>query len=386
MGDNRYERGGRSAVRGGMDRHRAASAQPHRPGPQGGRRVKPVWFLVIVDLLVLGVALNLFALGNISLFTPSVTGENLPRPSAPITQSPAPSPASSTTPAVSGDVSANPTELPSPTVAVDQGLWGAKFPGKFTDGSVDKGDDHYISKDINIKITKYQESGYGWCIADIYIRNKNNFQAFFATGKFKWGAIDSTLNQANACNAILAINGDNTANRGNHLGYELRNGGQLELAKPWEDVFVMYNDGTMKSFDKTGFETEIAAIRATGGSNGGVWQIWTFGPMLLDSNGQPMTKFASEVSKAGNQRSAIGYCEPGHYYFVTAGNLSDPGVRIGPSLAELSQKMYDLGCAAAYNMDGGRTSEMVFNGKYVNTPYEGGRNVSDIVAICEAGQ
>jgi len=262
-------------------------------------------------------------------------------------------------------------------------MWGAKFPGKFSDGGIDSGDDHYISKDINIKITKYQDSGYEWCIAEIFIRNKDNFQAFFKTGKFQWYAIDSTLNQAKARNAILAINGDNSANRQNHLGYELRNGGKLELSVPWQDVLVMYNDGSMKTFNKANFETEIKAIRANGGSNGGVWQIWTFGPMLLDANGQAMTQFAPDsITGSDNERTAIGYYEPGHYCFVTVGSMN-AGTRAGPSLADLSQKMQSLGCKVAYNMDGGRSSEMVFNGKVVNTPYQGGRGITDIVAIGE---
>jgi hypothetical protein len=382
VGDNRYDRN-RSAMRVGAQRH-TRPGQPGRRHP-GGRHGMPVWLVAILDLLFLGVALNAFALAN-STFTPAVTGEDLPKPIAPITQSPPPSPSPTPLTTASGDVSTNPTETPAPTVAVDQGMWGAKFPDKFTDGSVDSGDDHYISKDINIKMTKYMENGYEWCIAEIFIRNKDNFQAFFSTGKFKWGAIASTLDQATVRNAILAISGDNTANRGNPLGYELRNGGQLELDKPWQDIFVMYNDGSMKAFDKASFETEISSIRATGGSNGGVWQIWTFGPMLLDAGGQPMTKFAPDsITKAGNERTAIGYCEPGHYYFMTAGS-SDPEARVGPSLAELSQKMYNLGCVAAYNMDGGQSSAMVFNGKLVNNPYHGGRSISDIVGIFETGQ
>ena len=45
--------------------------------------------------------------------------------------------------------------------------------------------------------------------------------------------------------------------------------------------------------------------------------------------------------------------------------------------------MADLDCKAAYNLDGGDSSIMVFDGKTVNKPSGGGRKLSDIVMICE---
>jgi exopolysaccharide biosynthesis protein len=48
--------------------------------------------------------------------------------------------------------------------------------------------------------------------------------------------------------------------------------------------------------------------------------------------------------------------------------------------------MKDLGCTTGYNLDGGGSSTMVFNGKIINTPTHTGnkigeRKVSDIVYI-----
>ena len=52
-------------------------------------------------------------------------------------------------------------------------------------------------------------------------------------------------------------------------------------------------------------------------------------------------------------------------------------------MSDLSQLMYDLGCTEAYNLDGGQTSQLVWNGNVINNPYEGGRECSDIVLVCE---
>jgi exopolysaccharide biosynthesis protein len=114
----------------------------------------------------------------------------------------------------------------------------------------------------------------------------------------------------------------------------------------------------------------------------GAYQIWTWGPMLLD-DGQPMTEFNMPDTIGGaNPRSAVGYFEPCHYCFVLVdggqGSYSE-----GLRLPELSQLMYDLGCTEAYNLDGGHSSEMAFFGEFVNHPEGGGRRYSDIVYIGE---
>lgn len=112
----------------------------------------------------------------------------------------------------------------------------------------------------------------------------------------------------------------------------------------------------------------------------GAWQIWSFGPMLLDQ-GHAMETFNSQVNP-DNPRSAIGYYEPGHYCFVVVDGRQ-PGYSNGMTLNELSELFETLGCQIAYNLDGGQSAIMTFMGKIVNSPYNGGRNVSDIVYVGE---
>ncbi|MEZ4358143.1 MAG: phosphodiester glycosidase family protein [Eubacteriales bacterium] len=125
----------------------------------------------------------------------------------------------------------------------------------------------------------------------------------------------------------------------------------------------------------TADEIDIDEIKSKG-----AYQAWTFGPMLLDG-GQPMEEFNSDLN-ARNPRTAIGYYEPGHYCFVVVDGRQ-PGYSNGYSLKALSQLFYNLGCKAAFNLDGGQTSEMVFEGDFFNQPYNGGRSVSDILYIVD---
>ena len=116
----------------------------------------------------------------------------------------------------------------------------------------------------------------------------------------------------------------------------------------------------------------------------GAYQCWTFGPSLLDEEGQPKTEksqFLSTVQRA-NPRSALGYVSPGHYLFVTVDGRGQSGSR-GMTMAELSQLMYDLGCTVAYNLDGGGTAIMADQDGAVSNQSNDERRCSDILFIVE---
>ena len=140
------------------------------------------------------------------------------------------------------------------------------------------------------------------------------------------------------------------------------------------DVCVLYYDGTMKVMPGSSFSVEEAIAE-------GAWQAWTFGPALLDTDGSALTSFSSTNRIiSANPRTAIGYYEPGHYCMIV---VDGRGESAGITLPDLSQLFEDLGCAAAYNLDGGNSSIMVWNSEVINQPSGGGRESSDALLIAE---
>ena len=113
-------------------------------------------------------------------------------------------------------------------------------------------------------------------------------------------------------------------------------------------------------------------------------QILSFGPALIE-NGQVIVDSSSEVSrsKSSNPRTAIGQVSALHYIVIVSDGRTDASQ--GLSLLELAQVLKDRGCTVAYNLDGGGSSTMYFNGEVVNNPTDGKstgeREVSDIVYI-----
>ncbi len=292
---------------------------------------------------------------------PSFSGEMTPEPSPSIEPTPSPAP--------------SPTETPVPAPST---MWGAKFPGLFTDGEIIKNDStalptistlsprfeactievagSYKSEHVNVTINKVREGKNTYFVSDIYVTDLKYFISPLTDVKLRWGKREYVYETARKLSAVIGINGDYCSN---NRGPVLRDG-VLYRNEVKLDILVMYKDGTMKTLTKNEYDKEtIEAMKDD------VWQIWTFGPMLL-KDGLRMSKFNLAKNVGGtNPRAAVGYYEPGHYVFVNVDGRQ-PGYSTGMTMTELSQLMYDLGCKAAFNLDGGGTAQMAFMGKWTN--------------------
>lgn len=259
----------------------------------------------------------------------------------------------------------------------DSSDWSEKFADYFTD-SIVATSNSYSSSDISITIEKYT-TGSGsdivtYYVADIYIANIECFQSGFADDTYGVGYTDYLLDMDEQFSAVLAMNGDYYGNGSS--GVVIRNGEVYRSSTNGSDVCVLYYDGTMVTYSANEFDVDEAIAN-------GAWQAWCFGPGLLDDSGGSMTSFtANSHVSSSNPRSAIGYYEPGHYCMVLVDGRQS-GYSSGMTLSELSALFEDLGCTAAYNLDGGKSSSMSFDDDLVNQPVDGGREVSDCIFITE---
>ncbi len=256
------------------------------------------------------------------------------------------------------------TAVPQPA----DNTWRSKFPDKF--GETQSTENSYKSHNINVSVEKFQQDDVTYYVADIYIAELKYLQTAFSGGEYGIGKNEWQLDLAKEKNAVVSISGDFYI--ANSQGTVLRNG-MLYRTEPFEDVCVLSNDGTMQTFSPEGFDIETVKAH-------GAWQIWSFGPMLL-KDGKAIGEFNSTVAPK-NPRAAIGYYEPGHYCFVAVdGRQKDYSV--GMTLEELSQLFEALGCETAYNLDGGQSAAITFGDSLASHPYNGGRQVSDIIYIGE---
>ena len=252
------------------------------------------------------------------------------------------------------------------------GDFSQRFADKFTNGEVIRSETGYESRNVNVRLTRYQSDEAVFYLADIYIRDISCLVTALAKGTYGRGIRQWVSEMSASLGAIIAINGDYYGGRDD--GIVIRNG-ELYRADdyPVRDVCVLFWDGTMETYTATKFDAQAAI-------NAGAYQAWNFGPRLLEDDGSPMTEFNSDVGPS-NPRTALGYYEPRHYCFVVVEGRKKGSK--GMTLTQLSSLMHELGCARAYNMDGGNTSQIVVGNKLINSPSGGGRATSDIIAIVD---
>jgi exopolysaccharide biosynthesis protein len=330
---------------------------------------------ILLDFLAVGICLNVFAYFHHVRKTP-------PTPHALTSPTPVVSTSSSVpVPAATNAPASDAAKAPATT---DTGLLGGKFAEKFTTGKVEQTDTSYRSANVCIEVNKVSagtaDRPIVYYVADIYIKDLSSFRTALAY-EFKdqnQGSrknVMSTLQLSELTGSLVAISGDNYTFRKEGL-IAVRNGVEWYNQTPLaDDICVLYYDGTMETYraDDTRAD-QIAAIY-----DKKPYQIWTFGPELL-IDGEVPTQFYKNNE---NPLSGVGYFEPGHYCFILVDGRQS-GYSWGMNYTQFAQVFKDLGCKVAYNLDGGDTAVMTFNGAWQSHPQdEKPRDTSDILYICE---
>lgn len=240
-------------------------------------------------------------------------------------------------------------------------------------------DNSYHDGNISIDITTEVIDDTTVYIADVVLGSADYLKTALAQDTFGTNVTEKTSQQAEAHGAILAVNGDFYG--ADKKGYVIKNGtiyrDSVRDDAEYDDL-VIYGDGSFEIIN----EKNISAQQLV---QNGVVQLFAFGPALVES-GQIVVDENTEVGKAmaSNPRTAIGVIDELHYIFVVADGRSSESE--GLSIYELAQLMKSYGCETAYNLDGGGSSTMYFNGQVINKPTTNGhsfneREVSDIVYI-----
>ena len=214
-----------------------------------------------------------------------------------------------------------------------------------------------VSDEPVIQVETYRVNDTNIYVADILFPSVEYVKTAFAQDTYGRKVTATTSDTAMENNAILAINGDFYGAR--ERGYVIRNGILYRDTPSDEDVLCIYKDGRMEIVDPN-------TVTAQELIDNGAWQAFSFGPGLLE-DGEILVDTRDEVGLA---------------MAVSDGRTSD---NEGLSLYELAGFMKELGVTTAYNLDGGGSSTMVYQGDIINTPTSGRhsneRSVSDIVYI-----
>ncbi|WP_049509706.1 phosphodiester glycosidase family protein [Streptococcus pseudopneumoniae] len=240
-------------------------------------------------------------------------------------------------------------------------------------------DSSYKDDNISVNLSETTVNNTQVYVADITLSSSDYLKTAFAQNAYGTNVTAKTSVTAADNNAILAVNGDYYG--ANSTGYVIRNG-VVYRDTVREDSsngdLAIYKDGSFKII----YEDQISAEQLV---NDGVVNLLAFGPALVE-NGEIAVDTNTEVGQAmaSNPRTAIGIIDENHYIIVVSDGRTSESE--GLSLYQLAEVMKSYGAKAAYNLDGGGSSTLYFNGQVINKPTTGGnkiseRAVSDIVYI-----
>lgn len=237
-------------------------------------------------------------------------------------------------------------------------------------------DNSYEDENISITIMTDRVNDTTIYVADIKLSNPLYLSTAFAKNSYGKNVTETTSNIASSVSAILAINGDFYGVQ--ESGYVLKNGVIYRSTSNGNDDLVIYKDGSFEIINENNISIDELL-------QNGAYNILSFGPALIE-NSNISVNYNTEVGKSmqSNPRTAIGIIDTNHYVFVVSDGRTSKSA--GLTLYELATYMKNLGCTTVYNLDGGGSSTMYFNGKVINEPTTTGntiteRKVSDIVYI-----
>ena len=270
-----------------------------------------------------------------------------------------------------------PDTLPTATVEASTAPTATEPPAEQATTAPISTDTEYHDDQIDIVLTTMRVENTTVYVADVQIADISLLKTALAGNTYARNLTETTSVQAANAGAILAINGDYYGAQ--ERGYVLRNGVLYRAsAQSGTDALVIGADGNFRIITE-GETSADTLVRE------GAWQVLTFGPALI-SGGQVTVSSSDEVGRAmtSNPRTAIGQISEGHYLLVVSDGRTKESA--GLSLRQLAELMQSLGAQIAYNLDGGGSSTMVFQGRVVNNPTTNGRSirersVSDIVYI-----
>ena len=245
-------------------------------------------------------------------------------------------------------------------------------------------DSSYTGSNASISIEE-QSTGSGddtvtYYVATVDLSDATALRSAFANDSFGENITENTSDIAADRNAIFAINGDYYGFR--DTGIVIRNG-VIYRDDGAREGLAFYRDGSVELYDETTTTAQDLV-------DDGVWNTLSFGPALVE-NGSVIdgidsvevdTNFGNHSIQGDQPRTLVGVKADGTLVFVVVDGR-DTGYSKGMTMTEAADLMVSLGCETAYNLDGGGSSTMYFNGEVVNEPGGSGneRGTSDILYI-----
>ena len=252
-------------------------------------------------------------------------------------------------------------------------------PGEATVCFAQDGEADYTYQDagLSVAIKRYDEDEIVFFVCDIQLSDASHIRTALSGDKV-YGKTEKTSDIAQRNGAVIAINGDDY---GVHkYGTIIRNGELIRTKDTTRHMLTIDRNGDFDVVIDRSEDPEALGARLM---EAGVMQAFEFGPVLVQ-NGEALSfdngfKLIMTGNGVREPRTGIGQIGPLHYIVIVVDGRRE-GYSKGISLSGFGQLFLRFGAQIAFNLDGGGSTTLYFNGEILNRPAQNAqRKVSDIL-------
>jgi len=238
----------------------------------------------------------------------------------------------------------------------------------------------YRDESIIVELDKQRMYDSDVYIAYIKVATPSQLRTAIAGSKLSSDRTNLPTAMASNYNAVVAINGDFYSMVA--TGYITRMG-ESGREKPSKTMDLLWID-ELGDFhiipngadgQKTAMKEFLSKHELING--------FAFGPgLVVDGKKQELRENSWDHAVYTEPRAGIGQLDTLTYVLVVVNGRESSTE--GVSIEQFADIMYQLGCKQAYNLDGGNSATLVFNGEIFNTKSADERKVQDIIYFASA--
>jgi len=220
-------------------------------------------------------------------------------------------------------------------------------------------------------------------VAYVKIATPSQLRTAIAGNKLSSTRTNQTSVITAAYNGIVGINGDYYSDKDRQGGHIVRQG-QVMRERVSDNFDLLFIDelGDLHVFHRGKAEQQEAVDAFK--QEHEIVNAFCFGPGLVIDGEKPedVSKYKWFDPSGENPRAGIGQIDMLTYVLVAVNGRTDES--IGVTMDQFADIMLELGCKQAYNLDGGNSATLAYNGEVFNTKIQKERDVSDIIYFASA--
>ncbi len=237
----------------------------------------------------------------------------------------------------------------------------------------------YRDDTIIVELEDVRQDNSMYHVAYVKIATPSQLRTAIA-GSFGSNRTYKTSVLGKSMNAIVAINGDFYTHT--KAGFIIRQGETYRQKTSKNMDLLLIDDAGDFHIVLRGHDNQEKAVKSLM-SQHTIINGFFFGPALVVDGVAQEIPTEYQFNPFGNEpRAAIGQLGPLTYVMVTVDGRTNDSE--GVTMPELASFMASIGCEAAYGLDGGNSSALVFNNQLISVKNVEERAVSDIIYFASA--